>query len=77
MTPRPVDLGLPEVGPGFARDWLEFTDPADPEHVVRADLTWLLSSWTCVFGSGCAGVVEGRPDDGCCSHGAIYSDPDD
>ncbi|MCU1693637.1 MAG: hypothetical protein JWM64_2728 [Frankiales bacterium] len=70
-------LGLPEVPPDFPRDWLEFVDPADPAHVVRADLTWLLSSWTCVYGSGCAGVVEGRPDDGCCSHGAFYSDPDD
>jgi hypothetical protein len=72
-----VDLGLPEVGPPAAREWLELTDPADPAHVVRADLTWLLSSWTCVYGRGCAGVVEGRPDDGCCSHGAFYSDEAD
>ncbi|TYP89611.1 hypothetical protein [Blastococcus xanthinilyticus] len=66
-----------EVGPDFAREWVEFPDPADPEHVVRADLTWLTSAWTCVFGRGCAGVVEGRPDDGCCSHGAFFTDEDD
>lgn len=61
----------------FAREWVEFADPADSGHVVRADLTWLTSAWTCVFGRGCAGVVEGRPDDGCCSHGAFFTDEDD
>ena len=74
-------LGLPgarpEVDPDFARDIVEFTDPADPARLVRADLTWLLSSWTCIYGAGCHGVVEGRPDDGCCSHGAFYSDDED
>ena len=67
----------PEVPLDFAREWVEFPDPADPEHVVRADLTWLSSAWTCIFGRGCAGVVEGRPDDGCCSHGAFFTDEDD
>lgn len=67
----------PEVPLDFAREWVEFPDPADAGHVVRADLTWLASAWTCVFGRGCAGVVEGRPDDGCCSHGAFFTDEDD
>jgi hypothetical protein len=66
-----------EVPLGFAREWLEFPDPADPDHLVRADLTWLTSAWTCIYGRGCAGVVEGRPDDGCCSHGAFFTDDDD
>jgi len=61
----------------FPREWLRFTDPADPGHEVRADVTWLLSSWACVFGSACRGVVAGRPDDGCCSHGAFFSGRDD
>lgn len=61
----------------FPREWVEFLDPADQGHLVRADLTWLASAWTCVFGRGCAGVVEGRPDDGCCSHGAFFTDEDD
>lgn len=75
-----TDLGIPrvrEVEPDFPRDWVEFADPADDSQVVRADLTWLLSSWTCIFGSGCHGVVEGRAEDGCCTHGAYYSDSDD
>ncbi len=72
-----VELGMPEVRPDFSRDWVEFVDPADPEGVVRGDLTWLLSSWTCVYGRGCQGVVEGRADDGCCTHGAFWSDDED
>jgi hypothetical protein len=71
------DDPLSEVPLDFAREWVEFPDPADPGHVVRADLTWLTSAWTCIFGRGCAGVVEGRPDDGCCSHGAFLTDDDD
>ncbi|SFK34787.1 hypothetical protein [Geodermatophilus ruber] len=67
----------PEVPLDFAREWVEFPDPADPRHIVRADLTWLASAWTCIFGRGCAGVVAGRPDDGCCSHGAFFADEDD
>ena len=67
-----------EVELDFAREWVEFYDPDNPEHLIAADLTWLLSRWTCVFGTpACQGTVEGRPDDGCCSHGAFLSDKDD
>ncbi|KAA0022406.1 hypothetical protein FOY51_15345 [Antrihabitans cavernicola] len=68
----------PEVDLDFPREWIEFIDPANAEHVIAADLTWLLSRWTCVFGTpACQGIIEGRPDDGCCSHGAFFSDDDD
>ncbi|MGV0634999.1 hypothetical protein ABQE69_13325 [Mycolicibacillus trivialis] len=67
-----------EVELDFAREWVEFYDPDNPEHLIAADLTWLLSNWTCVFGTpSCRGTVAGRPDDGCCSHGAFLSDDDD
>ncbi|HWG99763.1 MAG TPA: hypothetical protein VNV66_10650 [Pilimelia sp.] len=59
------------------REWLEFVDPADDRHLVRADLTWLLSRWTCIFGRGCHGIIAGRAADGCCSHGAFFTDADD
>jgi hypothetical protein len=61
----------------FPREWVEFVDPANSEHHIRADLTWLCSRWTCIFGRGCHGVIEGRDADGCCSHGAFFSDADD
>ncbi|HEY2044246.1 MAG TPA: hypothetical protein VGH11_16340 [Jatrophihabitans sp.] len=74
---RPASPRDSEVGLDFAREWIEFIDPADPEHHIRADLTWLCSRWTCIFGRGCHGVIEGRSEDGCCSHGAFFSDKDD
>ena len=59
------------------REWITFTDPADPEHEIRADLSFLLSSWSCIFGNGCQGIVPGRADEGCCSHGAFFTDKAD
>jgi hypothetical protein len=68
---------VPEVDLDFPRAWVEFSDPADPAQMFRCDLTWLTSSWTCIFGSGCRGVVAGRPDDGCCTLGAHFSEKAD
>lgn len=66
------------------RVWVEFPDPdggesaeGDPAQVIRADLTWLTSSWTCIWGRGCAGIDANRPDDGCCTLGAHFTDHDD
>jgi hypothetical protein len=78
---QPSDEELPLAG---ARIWVEFPDPAagltaegDPAQMVRADLTWLTSSWTCIWGSGCRGIVASRPDAGCCTLGAHFTDQDD
>ncbi|NEE00357.1 DUF3109 family protein [Phytoactinopolyspora halotolerans] len=60
-----------------ARAWVEFVDPDNSNQVLRCDLTWLTSRWTCIFGHGCPGVYASRPDDGCCTHGAYFSDQDD
>lgn len=67
-----------EVPLDFPREWLEFVDPANDEHLIVVDLTWLLSRWTCVFGTpACQGIIAGMPDAGCCTHGAFLSDEDD
>ncbi|SDD06811.1 hypothetical protein [Auraticoccus monumenti] len=76
---------MPEVLLPFPRAWVEFTDPADADQVYRCDLTWLTSRWQCLFGStaggtptgGCPGIYADRPDDGCCTLGAHFSDADD
>ena len=68
---------VPEVNLDFPRLWVEFTDPVDTGQVFRCDLTWLTSSWSCIYGSGCKGIYAGRPDDGCCTLGAHFSDKDD
>jgi hypothetical protein len=56
---------------------VSFADPDDPAHEIRADLTWLLSHWACIFGRGCRGVNAQRPGDACCTHGAYFVDADD
>ena len=61
----------------FPRSWLEFSDPDDADQVFRCDLTWLTSRWTCIFGSGCAGIYASSPHSGCCTLGAHFSDADD
>jgi hypothetical protein len=68
---------VPEVDPVFPRAWVEFRDPADADQTFRCDLTWLTSSWRCIFGEGCPGIYADRPDDGCCTLGAHFSDDED
>ncbi|GAB3713178.1 hypothetical protein [Mariniluteicoccus flavus] len=68
---------MPEVLLRFPRSFVEFTDPADESQVFRCDLTWLTSRWRCIFGSGCQGIYADRPDDGCCTLGAHFSDAGD
>ena len=68
---------MPEVALDFPRQWVEFVDPADNDQLIRADLTWLTSRWTCIFGRGCKGIDADRPDAGCCVHGAHFSEKKD
>ena len=70
-----TSAGVDPEGPlDFPREWIEFIDPADAEHWIRADMTWLCSRWTCIFGRGCHGTIEGQSSTGCCNHGAYFSD---
>lgn len=73
---------MPEVSLDRPRMWVEIPDPETAEgdpplQVFRVDLTWLTSNWTCIFGVGCQGIYDGRPNDGCCTLGAHFSDDDD
>ena len=69
---------LPEVPLDFPREWYTFSDPSNDQHVISADMTWLLSRWTCVFGTpACHGIDADQPDSGCCTNGAFLSDDDD
>ena len=68
---------MPEVPLDFPRQWVEFVDPNDDEQMIRADLTWLTSRWNCIFGNGCKGIYKDGPDNGCCSHGAHFSEKKD
>jgi hypothetical protein len=78
LSPLETTLtGVPEVQIGFPRAWAELTDPADPDQVFRCDLTWLTSSWTCIFGQGCPGIYADAPNAGCCTLGAHFADKAD
>ncbi|HVX54839.1 hypothetical protein [Nocardioides sp.] len=68
---------MPEVPLDFPRAWVEFVNPDDAAEVMRCDLTWLTSSYTCIFGRGCAGIYASAPDVGCCTLGAHFADAAD
>jgi hypothetical protein len=68
---------VPETDLVIPRVFVEFADPADEAQVFKCDLTWLTSRWMCIFGQGCQGIYAERPDDGCCTLGAHFSDKDD
>lgn len=74
---NPPRWDLPEVLLPFPRAFVEFADPADADTVLRCDLTWLTSHWSCIYGRGCQGIYADRPDDGCCTLGAHFADADD
>ena len=69
--------GMPETPLEISRVWVEFDDPAEPNQRFRCDLTWFTSNWACIYGSGCKGIYADRPDDGCCTLGAHFTDKDD
>ncbi|MGA8847176.1 MAG: hypothetical protein WB471_11240 [Nocardioides sp.] len=68
---------MPEVDLVFPRAFVEFANPGDDTEVMRCDLTWLTSSYMCIFGQGCAGIYAESPDTGCCTLGAHFADEDD
>ncbi|WP_340539727.1 hypothetical protein [Nocardioides sp. GXZ039] len=68
---------MPEVDLVFPRAFVEFPNPDDDTEVLRCDLTWLTSSFTCIFGQGCQGIYADAPDTGCCTLGAHFADGED
>jgi hypothetical protein len=66
--------------PGPTREWVTFDDPNEEGRRWQVDVTFLLSSWQCIFGCGCQGVLTGPAPElvqGCCSYGAHFSDRKD
>lgn len=67
-----------ELAPDFPREWYEFTDPTDVDHIFSIDLTWLESHWNCTFGTpDCLGIDANNSSVGCCGHGAFLADETD
>ena len=62
-----------------AHEWVSFEDPEE-DRTWLLDVTFLASSWNCIFGCGCQGVLtEVAPElvQGCCSYGAHFSGEED
>lgn len=62
---------------GPAREWVTFADPVETQRQWRVDVTFLSSSWECIYGCGCQGTLtEPSPEfeQGCCSYGAHFAD---
>jgi hypothetical protein len=73
-----ADAPVP-AAPDDAHEWVSFED-AEEDRTWVFDATFLLSSWTCIFGRGCQGVLTGPAEElvqGCCSYGAHFTGPDD
>lgn len=69
MTEAPSDL----------HEYVSFEDP-DEQRTWVFDVTFLFSSWTCIFGAGCPGVLTEDAAElahGCCSYGAHFVDEAD
>jgi len=72
--PSPKTLAKSQV-----HEWVSFEDP-DEDRTWVIDATFLLSSWTCIYGHGCKGVLEEDTThlaQGCCSYGAHFLDEGD
>ena len=67
------------LAPADAREWVSFEDPRE-ERTWMIDATFLSSSWRCLYGCGCQGVLTApAPErlEGCCSYGAHFSGEED
>lgn len=61
------------------REWVTLRDPDDDHRRYTFDVSFLLSSYTCIYGVGCPSVQPegGEPSLGCCTHGAYLTEEDD
>ena len=59
------------------REWVTIPVPGKERKQWQVDVTFLMSSWHCIFGQGCQGVLtEPAPElvHGCCDYGAHESE---
>jgi hypothetical protein len=60
-----------------SREWVTIPIPGKERKQWQLDMTFLMSSWRCIFGQGCQGVLTEPASEmveGCCSYGAHESD---
>ena len=60
-----------------SREWVTIPVPGKERKQWQIDVTFLMSSWRCIFGQGCQGVLTEPASEmieGCCSYGAHESE---
>ena len=65
--------------PEDLHEYVSFED-AEEDRTWVFDITFLTSPWSCIFGAGCPGVLDGPAPElvqGCCSYGAHFVDEAD
>jgi hypothetical protein len=65
--------------PEGAHEWVSFDDPSEARTWLL-DVTFLESSWRCIYGRGCQGVLTepaAELAEGCCSYGAHFTGDED
>ncbi len=68
-------MPAPPPSPEDLHEWVSFEDP-DEDRTWIFDLTFLTANWTCIYGRGCPGVLDGPApelEQGCCSYGAHFT----
>jgi Fe-S-cluster containining protein len=60
----------------FPRQWLEMIHPETKE-VWNLDITFLLSTYNCIFGQGCPGAWGEEDHSGCCATTPWFSEDED
>lgn len=60
------------------REWVSLTDPDEPRERYLFDVSFLTSTYACIYGQGCPGTDGVAGDDrGCCRFGAHFVDDAD
>jgi hypothetical protein len=77
----PILHGVPSPAaePDDVHEWISFDDPRE-HRTWMFDATFLMSRWSCIYGNGCKGVLDGDAEhlaQGCCSYGAHFVDDED
>jgi hypothetical protein len=79
-SPRSGIFAYPVAVPAASHEWLQIVDPENKHRVWLFDITFLLSSWHCLYGAGCPGM-EGKAVANsavaCCGHGAYLMSQQD
>jgi hypothetical protein len=60
-------------------EWMTFSAPDDPTHQFRVNVSFLLSTYRCIYGAGCPSTHDdpARAYQGCCGHGVEFVDDQD